>query len=91
MPSLLGKVVVQLRNDALLDRLHRHFIGNGLAGKLRLGVIGGIDDFGLQFLAGFGAAQDGVKASTVSLPPISTSASSPASGAASGSPSIWPV
>ena len=55
----LGEVVVQLGHGALLDRLHRHVVGDRLAGQLGLGVIGGIDDLGLQFLPGFGAAQDG--------------------------------
>ncbi len=55
--ELLGKIVVELGQGALLDGLHFHFVGDGLAGQLGLGVIGGIDDLGLQLLAGFGAAQ----------------------------------
>ena len=55
--QLLGKVVVQLGQRALLDGLDFDFVGHGLAGQLGLGVIGRIDDLGLQFLAGLGAAQ----------------------------------
>ena len=56
-PSFLGKVVVQLRQGALLDRLHLDVVGHGLAGQLGLGVVGRVDDLGLQLLAGLGAAQ----------------------------------
>ena len=55
--QLLGEVVIQLGQDALLDCLHLHFVGNGLAGKLLFGIVGRIDDLGLQFLAGLCSAQ----------------------------------
>ncbi len=58
MPNLLGELVVQFGHGAFLDGLDGDVVGDGLACELGLGVVGRIDDFGLQFLAGFGAAQD---------------------------------
>ena len=59
MAKLLGEIVVQLRHGALLDGLDLDLIGHGFPGQLRFRIIGGVDDLGLQFLAGFGAAQGG--------------------------------
>ena len=53
----LGEVVIQLRHGPLLDCLHRHFVGSFLAGEFRLGIVGRIDDLGLQLLPGLGAAE----------------------------------
>ena len=57
MAELLGEVVVQLGQRALLDGLDFDVVGDCFAGELGLGIVGGINDLDLEFLAGLCAAQ----------------------------------
>ena len=78
--EFLGEVVVQLGENALFDGLDFNVVGHGFAGELGFGVVGRIDHFELQLLAGLGAAQGVGEGFDRSLPPISTSVFSPPIG-----------
>ena len=55
--EFVGEFVVQLGQVALLDGLDFEVVGDGLAGELGFGVVGGVDGFDLELLADLGAAE----------------------------------
>src|SRR5439155_624617 len=56
--ELLGEVVGKFGKGAFFDALDGYVVGDRLIAEVGFRVVGRVDDFGLEFLAGLGTAED---------------------------------